>query len=109
MKGHGGAEMAKITYRKVAFISSFLPKKCGIATFTSDLVKNVKAAAGKNFEPLVVAMQSENNCHYTNPVKFEVRYNIKKDYICAADYLNFSHIDIVSVQHEFGLFGGDAG
>jgi glycosyltransferase involved in cell wall biosynthesis len=109
MKGHGGTEMAKIAYRKVAFISSFLPKKCGIATFTSDLVKNVKAAAGKNFEPLVVAMQSENNCHYTNPVKFEVRYNIKKDYICAADYLNFSHVDIVSVQHEFGLFGGDAG
>ena len=101
--------MAKMAYRKIAFISSFLPKKCGIATFTSDLVKNVKAAAGKNFEPLVVAMQSESNCHYTNPVKFEVRYNIKKDYICAADYLNFSHVDIVSVQHEFGLFGGDAG
>jgi glycosyltransferase involved in cell wall biosynthesis len=101
--------MAKIAYRKIAFISSFLPKKCGIATFTSDLVKNVKAAAGKNFEPLVVAMQSESNCHYTNPVKFEVRYNIKKDYICAADYLNFSHVDIVSIQHEFGLFGGDAG
>ena len=101
--------MAKMAYRKIAFISSFLPKKCGIATFTSDLVKNVKAVAGKNFEPLVVAMQSESNCHYTNPVKFEVRYNVKRDYICAADYLNFSHVDIVSVQHEFGLFGGDAG
>lgn len=101
--------MVKMAYRKIAFISSFLPKKCGIATFTSDLVKNVKIVAGKNFEPLVVAMQSESNCHYTNPVKFEVRYNVKRDYICAADYLNFSHVDIVSVQHEFGLFGGDAG
>ena len=101
--------MVKSAYRKVAFISSFLPQKCGIATFTSDLIKNIKAAGGKNFEPLVVAMQSESNCNYTNPVKFEVRYNIKRDYVCAADYLNFSHVDLVSVQHEFGLFGGDSG
>jgi glycosyltransferase involved in cell wall biosynthesis len=101
--------MAKISFRKVAFVSSYLPKKCGIATFTSDLVKNIKLAAGKNFEPLVVAMQSSGSCQYTNPVKFEVRDNVKNDYICAADYLNFSHVDIVSVQHEFGLFGGSAG
>jgi len=53
-------------------------------------------------------MRSENN-KYDDPVKFEIRQNVKSDYICAADYINFSHIDIVSVQHEFGLFGGEAG
>ncbi len=101
--------MAKDSKRKVAFLSSFLPKRCGIATFTSDLVANVAVAGGKNFEPLVVAMHSDERCNYTDPVKFEIRRNVKNDYISAADYINFSYIDMLSVQHEFGLFGGEAG
>ena len=101
--------MAKGTAKKVAFISSFLPRKCGIATFTSDLIKNLALAAKGEFEPLVVAMRSDSDQKYNDPVKFEIRQNVKNDYICAADYINFSHVDIVSVQHEFGLFGGQAG
>ncbi len=100
--------MAKGSTKKVAFISSFLPRKCGIATFTSDLIKSLTAAAKGGFEPLVVAMRSEDQ-KYDDPVKFEIRQDVKSDYICAADYINFSHIDLVSVQHEFGLFGGGAG
>ena len=101
--------MAKGSTKKVAFISSFLPRKCGIATFTSDLIKSVTSAAKGQFEPLVVAMRADNNLRYEDPVKFEIRRNVKNDYICAADYVNFSNVDLVSVQHEFGLFGGDAG
>ncbi|MHC4300859.1 MAG: glycosyltransferase [Planctomycetota bacterium] len=100
--------MAKSSTKKVVFISSFLPRKCGIATFTSDLARNTAKAAKGEFEPLVVALRSEDH-KYEDPVKFEIRQNVKSDYICAADYINFSHVDIVSVQHEFGLFGGDAG
>jgi len=100
--------MAKGSTKKVAFISSFPPRKCGIATFTSDLIDNTATAAKGEFEPLVVAMRSEDH-KYNDPVKFEIRQNVKSDYICAADYINFSHVDVVSVQHEFGLFGGDAG
>jgi len=100
--------MAKSTTKKVAFISSFPPRKCGIATFTSDLIKNIALSAKGEFEPLVVAMRSEEQ-KYNDPVKFEIRQNVKNDYICAADYINFSHVDLVSVQHEFGLFGGEAG
>ena len=100
--------MAKGPTKKVAFISSFPPRKCGIATFTSDLVKNITSPAKGEFEPLVVAMRSEDQ-NYNDPVKFEIRQNVKNDYICAADYINFSHVDVVSVQHEFGLFGGEAG
>jgi glycosyltransferase involved in cell wall biosynthesis len=100
--------MAKSTPKKVVFISSFPPRKCGIATFTSDLINNAALAAKGEFEPLVVVMRSEEN-KYCDPVKFEIRQNVKSDYICAADYINFSHIDLVSVQHEFGLFGGEAG
>jgi len=100
--------MAKSSPKKVVFISSFLPRKCGIATFTSDLIKSTASAAKGEFEPLVVAMRSGDQ-KYDDPVKFEIRQNVKNDYICAADYINFSHVDVVSVQHEFGLFGGDAG
>lgn len=100
--------MTKSTAKKVVFISSFPPRKCGIATFTSDLIDSTALAAKGEFESLVVAMRSEDN-KYDDPVKFEIRQNVKSDYICAADYINFSHVDIVSVQHEFGLFGGEAG
>ncbi len=100
--------MAKGSTKKVAFISSYPPRKCGIATFTSDLIKNTALAANGEFEPLVVAMRSEDQ-KYNDPVKFEIRQDVKNDYICAADYINFSHVDLVSLQHEFGLFGGEAG
>ncbi len=101
--------MGKRAKKKVVFIASSLPRKCGIATFTSDLITSTAAAAKGEFEPLVVAMRSDNDLKYDDPVKFEIRQNVKSDYICAADYINFSHVDLVSVQHEFGLFGGEAG
>ncbi|HNY78545.1 MAG: glycosyltransferase family 4 protein [Sedimentisphaerales bacterium] len=101
--------MGKDARKKVVFISSFPPRKCGIATFTTDLIRNTAAAAGGQFEPLVVTMRSDSVLRYNDPVKFEIRQNVRRDYICAADYINFSHVDLVSVQHEFGLFGGEAG
>lgn len=101
--------MLKDAKKRIVFISSFPPRKCGIATFTSDLTRSMAAAATGGFEPLVVAMRSENGLRYSDPVKFEIRQNVRSDYICAADYINFSHVDLVSVQHEFGLFGGPAG
>jgi glycosyltransferase involved in cell wall biosynthesis len=101
--------MARNVAKKVAFISSYKPRRCGIATFTSDLIENVTAAAKTQFEPLVVAMRDDATLRYNEPVKFEIRQDVKSDYICAADYINFSHVDLVSVQHEFGLFGGEAG
>ncbi|MBN2137262.1 MAG: glycosyltransferase family 4 protein [Sedimentisphaerales bacterium] len=101
--------MARRAKKRVVFISSFLPRKCGIATFTTDLIANASSAAKGEFEPLVVAMRSGDDLKYKDPVKFEIRQDVKSDYICAADYINFSHVDLVSVQHEFGLFGGDGG
>ena len=101
--------MNKGPRNRVAFISSFLPRKCGIATFTSDLITSVSSAAEGRFEPLVVALKSQSDASYDNPVKFEIRQNVRSDYICAADYINFSHVSLISVQHEFGLFGGPAG
>ncbi|UCD51456.1 MAG: glycosyltransferase [Phycisphaerales bacterium] len=101
--------MVKDAKKRVVFISTFPPRKCGIATFTADLIKNAGVAADGQFAPLVVTMRSDDALKYNEPVKFEIRQNVRRDYICAADYINFSHVDLVSVQHEFGLFGGEAG
>jgi glycosyltransferase involved in cell wall biosynthesis len=94
--------------KRIAFVSSYLPRKCGIATFCSDLIESLRLSAPSRFDPLVVAMRNED-IKYEEPVKFEIRQNVQSDYLSAADYLNFSHVDLVSVQHEFGLFGGLAG
>ena len=101
--------MAARQKKKIAFVASYLPSKCGIATFTSDLIESTAMAATDLFEPLVVAIRSNSDLDYADPVKFEIRQNVRSDYGCAADYINFSHVDIVSLQHEFGLFGGEAG
>jgi glycosyltransferase involved in cell wall biosynthesis len=101
--------MVQDAKKRVVFISSFPPRRCGIATFTCDLIRNTAAAAGGELEPLVITVRSDNSLRYHDPVKFEIRQNVRNDYVCAADYINFSHVDLVSVQHEFGLFGGEAG
>ncbi|MHC4739653.1 MAG: glycosyltransferase family 4 protein [Planctomycetota bacterium] len=95
--------------KKVAFISSYFPRKCGIATFTSDLINNVKFTGGEEFEPQVFAMELENESQCHELVKLRIRKNVKYDYISVANYINSSDIDILSIQHEFGLFGGQAG
>ena len=95
--------------KKIAFITSSLPRKCGIATFTSHLLHSLTPVAPDRFDPLVVALHGRDEEKYRAPVKFEIRQHVRADYLNAADYLNFSHVDLISVQHEFGLFGGEAG
>lgn len=95
--------------KKIAFISSFAPRKCGIATFTSDMINNMAATDGEEFEPWIFAMQSQTRLQYDKPVVFTINKDVKSDYACAADFINSNDIDVVSVQHEFGLFGGNGG
>ncbi|MHC4191321.1 MAG: glycosyltransferase family 4 protein [Planctomycetota bacterium] len=95
--------------KRVVFISSYRPRKCGIATFTSDLIANIELASEGEFEPIVVAMESGVELEYDESVKLKIRKDVKYDYIRTADYINFSDVDVVSVQHEFGLFGGEGG
>ncbi|UCC22243.1 MAG: glycosyltransferase family 4 protein [Planctomycetota bacterium] len=97
------------TAKKVAFICSYKPRRCGIATFALDLINSLRTAGGEEFEPLVIAMESGAELTYDKSVKYRIRKDIKYDYISAADYINYSCADIVSIQHEFGLFGGEGG
>ena len=95
--------------KKIAFISSFPPRKCGIATFTSNLIDNISLAGGVDFRPLVVAMQPSVEYQYADPVEFVIRKDIKNDYVYACNYINSQSVDAISLQHEFGLFGGEGG
>ncbi|MEJ2720864.1 MAG: glycosyltransferase family 4 protein [bacterium] len=96
--------------RGIAFIGNYLPRVCGIATFTYDLAEAVARHAGKD-QPVIVAAMNDNADGYAYPdrVKFEVRQDYQLDYSRAADFLNFSHIDVICLQHEYGIFGGDWG
>ena len=95
--------------RKIAFISSFPPRKCGISTFASHLTRGICSAGGMEFCPSVIAMESGGDHQYARPVEFVVRRNVPSDYGDAADYINSQNIDAASLQHEFGLFGGEGG
>ncbi|MHC4118608.1 MAG: glycosyltransferase family 4 protein [Planctomycetota bacterium] len=97
------------TSKGVAFVCSYAPRKCGIATFTSDLIASIKLASNGDFAPTVIGMSATDEFEYGESVKHAIRRNVRNDYIRAADYINFSDIEAVSVQHEFGLFGGEAG
>jgi glycosyltransferase involved in cell wall biosynthesis len=93
----------------VAFLGNYLPRKCGIATFTSDLLGAV-AAQHPQSRCFAVPVNDINGCYrYPDVVRFEIEEQNLGSYRRAADYLNSSNVDVVSVQHEFGIFGGPAG
>ena len=95
--------------QRVAFIGNHLPRRCGIATFTHDLHRAV-ASSRQDLETCVVAM-NDPGCTYDYPaaVRFQVRQDVLSDYTDAADLLNAADFDVVSLQHEYGIFGGDGG
>ena len=95
--------------RKIAFVSDHLPRMCGIATFTSDLLVAVATAHPQN-ECLSVAVNDiKGGYEYPEAVRFEIEEQDLSSYLRAADFLNISNVDVVCLQHEFGIFGGRAG
>lgn len=92
---------------KVAIIGSYLPRKCGIATFSSDLQKHL---ADDETDAWVIAMNDvETGYTYPSEVKFQIRQNIIRDYISAADFINSNQLNGVYLQHEYGIYGGEYG
>jgi glycosyltransferase involved in cell wall biosynthesis len=101
---------------KIAYISTYPPRECGIATFNQNLMR----AIGANFPErghllrgdFVVALNDSENIHeyeYPEEVKYIIRQNHQKDYIRAANYINTSTADICIMEHEFGIYGGESG
>ena len=95
--------------QRVAFIGNHLPRRCGIATFTHDLHRAV-ATARPNLETCVVAMTDPGRTYdYPAAVSFQIHDEVVGDYVKAARFLNEGGFDVVSLQHEYGIFGGEAG
>jgi glycosyltransferase involved in cell wall biosynthesis len=94
----------------IAFVGNHLPRVCGIATFTKDLSEAVAQRAGADQPVIVTAMNdTPEGYQYPDRVKFELRQDYQVDYARAADFLNFTGINVVSLQHEYGIFGGEWG
>ena len=97
------------TLQRVAFIGNHLPRRCGIATFTHDLHAAV-ATARPDLHTSVVAMTNPGGaCDYPEAVGWQVRDDVAADYVQAANVLNAKRFDVVCLQHEYGIFGGEAG
>ncbi|MFI4868538.1 MAG: glycosyltransferase family 4 protein [Steroidobacterales bacterium] len=94
---------------RLAFIGNSLPRRCGIATFTTDLQQAV-AQSSNAVETCIVAM-TDHGCAYDYPsaVRFQINDGKLEDYERAAHVLNAGQYGAVSLQHEFGIFGGEAG
>jgi len=97
------------TGRTIAFLGNYLPRKCGIATFTSDLLGAVAARYPQSHCFAVPVNDVAEGYQYPDVVRFEIEEQDLASYRHAADFLNSSDVDVVSLQHEFGIFGGPAG
>ena len=95
--------------RTIAFLGNYLPRKCGIATFTSDLLGAVAARYPQSSCFAVPVNDTDGRYRYPDAVRFEIEEQDLDSYRRAAGFLNSSKVDVVSVQHEFGIFGGPAG
>src|SRR5210317_643902 len=93
----------------VAVLGNYLPRHCGIAAFTTDLVEALSAEA-PDINCWAVAMNDKSEGYaYPGKVRFVINQNKLTDYDVASEFLNIEQADIVCVQHEYGIFGGPAG
>jgi glycosyltransferase involved in cell wall biosynthesis len=98
---------------KLAFIGTYPPQKCGIGTFTNNLLKSIAENLGyENLFPniSVIAMSDmEQDYNYPSEVTMVVNRDNQRDYLSAAKYINYNNFDACIIEHEFGIFGGESG
>jgi hypothetical protein len=93
------------TVKKIAFLSTYPPRECGLATFTEDLVNAM--AKTSLIEPSVIAVANSEK-YVDSRVKFIVNQQDRSSYLKAAFWANH-HVDLLIIEHEYGIFGGDCG
>ena len=94
---------------RVAVIGNYLPRQCGIATFTTDLCSAISAEYGSARLLALPVNDTEQGYDYPARVRWSLVQNDLSSYADAAEFLNFNNIDMVCLQHEYGIFGGPAG
>ncbi len=101
---------AALNRSSIAFVGDYLPRACGIATFTHDLCEAVAKQAESLHDVFTVAINDRPQGYpYSNRVRFEVRESVQTDYRLAADFLNINQVWAICLQHEYGIFGGTCG
>lgn len=95
---------------KVCFISTYPPRKCGIATFSNNLLTSLHQAnlKGESLETFVVALNDDSGYTYPDEVRFSINQNDYDDYGKAAEFIN-ENADVCIIQHEYGIYGGENG
>src|SRR5688572_7380187 len=94
---------------RIAVIGNYLPRHCGIATFTTDLCEAISAEYGTARLLALPVNDTEGGYNYPARVRWSLAQDDVKSYHEAAEFLNFNNIDMVCLQHEYGIFGGQAG
>ena len=97
------------TCNRIAFVGNYLPRQCGIATFTTDLCEAVAVARPETACLALPVNDTETGYTYPPRVRFELSEKDIESYRRAADFLNINSVDVVCVQHEYGIYGGPAG
>jgi len=97
------------TLNRLAFIGNYLPRQCGIATFTTDLCEAVATEYSGTTCIALPVNDVEEGYPYPDRVRFELVEKDVDSYRRAADFLNINNVDLVCLQHEYGIFGGRAG
>ncbi len=95
--------------KRIAFIGNYLPRQCGIATFTTDLCESIADEYKGTACIALPVNDNEAGYEYPSRVRFELTEKDIESYRRAADFLNINNVDMVSLQHEYGIFGGRAG
>src|SRR6202011_4603262 len=94
---------------RIAVIGNYLPRHCGIATFTTDLCEAIAAEYGTARLMALPVNDTEQGYDYPARVRWSLAQDDEGSYQEAAEFLNFNNIDMVCLQHEYGIFGGPAG
>jgi hypothetical protein len=95
--------------KRIAFLGDHLPRQCGIATFTSDICEAVAAQYPRCHCVVGAVNDRPEGYDYPAQVRFEIDEKELDSYRRAADYLNINNVEVFSVQHEIGIYGGPAG
>jgi glycosyltransferase involved in cell wall biosynthesis len=94
---------------RIAFVGNYLPRECGIATFTTDLCSALATEFGEGRLFAIPVNDPDSSYEYPEQVRLELEQEELSSYEQAAEFLNFNGNDIVCLQHEYGIFGGAAG
>jgi glycosyltransferase involved in cell wall biosynthesis len=94
---------------RIAFVGNFLPRQCGIATFTTDLCSAIAAEYGAERLFAIPVNDPDSSYEYPEQVRLELEQEDLSSYERAAEFLNFNGNDLVCLQHEYGIYGGIAG